>query len=103
MKQAPNILPVAQRPGREADHLPPSTELVKNEWSYTATPYTCLLLKEGYFQENENLLDGKPTENTNRALGPHWIFFPAVTTIPAAVTAVTAVSVKTATPFSKGI
>jgi hypothetical protein len=27
-----------KRPGREADHLPPSGAEVKNEWSYTSTP-----------------------------------------------------------------
>jgi hypothetical protein len=26
------------RPGREADHSPPSSDEVKNAWSYTATP-----------------------------------------------------------------
>jgi hypothetical protein len=27
-----------KRPGREADHSPPSSAEVKNEWSYTSTP-----------------------------------------------------------------
>jgi hypothetical protein len=27
-----------KRPGREADHLPPSSAKVKNAWSYTSTP-----------------------------------------------------------------
>jgi hypothetical protein len=27
-----------KRPGREADHLPPSTAEVKSVWSYTSTP-----------------------------------------------------------------
>jgi hypothetical protein len=27
-----------QRPGREADHSPPSNAEVKNAWSYTSTP-----------------------------------------------------------------
>jgi hypothetical protein len=27
-----------KRPGREADHLPPSSAEVKNAWSYTSTP-----------------------------------------------------------------
>jgi hypothetical protein len=27
-----------RRPGREADHLPPSSADVKNRWSYTSTP-----------------------------------------------------------------
>jgi hypothetical protein len=26
------------KPGREADHSPPSSAKVKNEWSYTFTP-----------------------------------------------------------------
>jgi hypothetical protein len=28
----------AKRPGREADHSPPSSAEVKNAWSYTSTP-----------------------------------------------------------------
>jgi hypothetical protein len=28
-----------KRPGREADHSPPSSAESKNEWSYTSTPY----------------------------------------------------------------
>jgi hypothetical protein len=31
-----------KRPGREADHSPPSSVEVKNEWSYTSTPPVCL-------------------------------------------------------------
>jgi hypothetical protein len=27
-----------QRPGREADHSPPSSAEVRNEWSYTSNP-----------------------------------------------------------------
>jgi hypothetical protein len=27
-----------KRPGREADHSPPSSAEVKNAWSYTSTP-----------------------------------------------------------------
>jgi hypothetical protein len=27
-----------KRPGREADHSPPSNAEVKNAWSYTSTP-----------------------------------------------------------------
>jgi len=27
-----------KRPGREADHSPPSSTEVKNAWSYTSTP-----------------------------------------------------------------
>jgi hypothetical protein len=30
-----------KRPGRQADHSPPSSAEVKNEWSYTASPPTC--------------------------------------------------------------
>jgi hypothetical protein len=30
--------PGVKRPGREADHSPPSSAEVKNEWSYTSTP-----------------------------------------------------------------
>jgi hypothetical protein len=29
-----------KRPGREADHLPPSSAAVKNAWRYTSTPNT---------------------------------------------------------------
>jgi hypothetical protein len=29
---------VVKRPGREADHSPPSNAQVKNAWSYTSTP-----------------------------------------------------------------
>jgi hypothetical protein len=32
-----------KRPGSEADHLPPTTVEVKNEWSSTSTPPVCLL------------------------------------------------------------
>jgi hypothetical protein len=28
-----------KRPVREADHSPPSSDEVKNAWSYTSTPY----------------------------------------------------------------
>jgi hypothetical protein len=31
-----------RRPGREADHSPPSSAGVKNVWSYTSTPLICL-------------------------------------------------------------
>jgi hypothetical protein len=31
-----------KRPGREADHSPPSSAEVKNAWSYTSTPTICL-------------------------------------------------------------
>jgi hypothetical protein len=30
--------PGVKRPGREADHSPPSSDEVKNEWSYTTPP-----------------------------------------------------------------
>jgi hypothetical protein len=30
--------PGVKRPGREADHSPPSSVEVKNAWSYTSTP-----------------------------------------------------------------
>jgi len=32
--------PGVKRPGREADHSPPSTSEIKNTWSYTSTPHT---------------------------------------------------------------
>jgi hypothetical protein len=39
----PGILSLGvKRPGREADHSPPSSAEIKNEWSYTSTPPTCL-------------------------------------------------------------
>jgi hypothetical protein len=31
-----------KRPRRDVDHAPPSSTEVKNEWSYTSTPPTCL-------------------------------------------------------------
>ena len=31
-----------KQPGRESDHSAPSSAEVKNEWSYTSTPLTCL-------------------------------------------------------------
>jgi hypothetical protein len=31
-----------KRPGHEADNLPKSNAEVKNEWSYTSVPPTCL-------------------------------------------------------------
>jgi hypothetical protein len=32
------IPPYIKRPGREADHSPPSSAKIKNAWSYTSTP-----------------------------------------------------------------
>jgi hypothetical protein len=32
------FFPGVKRPGREADHSPPSSAKVKNAWSYTSTP-----------------------------------------------------------------
>jgi len=33
------LLPMGvERPGREADHSPPTNAEIKNVWSYTATP-----------------------------------------------------------------
>jgi hypothetical protein len=37
-----NFTPWVKRPGREADHLSPSSAKVKNEWSYTSTPQILL-------------------------------------------------------------
>jgi hypothetical protein len=42
------------RPGREADHSPPSSAVVKNAWSYTSTPQYifmvwCLVKHRDYF------------------------------------------------------
>ena len=34
--------PGVKRPRRDVDHAPPSSTEVKNEWSYTSTPPTCL-------------------------------------------------------------
>jgi hypothetical protein len=34
--------PGVKRPGREADHSPPSSAEVKNAWGYTSTPPICL-------------------------------------------------------------
>ena len=36
------ISPGVKRPGRDVNHLPPSTAEVKNEWSYTSAPPICL-------------------------------------------------------------
>jgi hypothetical protein len=37
----PGVLSLGvKRPGREADHSPPSIVEVKNAWSYTSTPNT---------------------------------------------------------------
>jgi hypothetical protein len=33
---------VIKRPGREADHSPPSSAEVKNVWSYTSTHAICV-------------------------------------------------------------
>jgi hypothetical protein len=43
-----------KRPGREADHSPPSSAEVKNTWSYTSTPQYvlvawCLVKHRGTF------------------------------------------------------
>jgi len=44
------LTPGVKRPGREADHSPPSTAEVKPEWSYTSTPQyifmSCCLIKQ---------------------------------------------------------
>jgi hypothetical protein len=32
------LSPDLKRPGREADYSPPSSEEIKNDWSYTPTP-----------------------------------------------------------------
>jgi hypothetical protein len=32
------LIPGLKRPGREADHTPPSSAEVKNAWSYTSAP-----------------------------------------------------------------
>jgi hypothetical protein len=32
------LFPGIKRPGREADHSPPSSADVKNAWNYTSTP-----------------------------------------------------------------
>jgi hypothetical protein len=34
-----------KRPGREADHSPPSSAEVKNAWSYTSTPQYAFIVK----------------------------------------------------------
>jgi hypothetical protein len=44
--------PWLKRPGREADHSPPSSAEVKNAWSYTSTPHYafiawCLVKTQG--------------------------------------------------------
>jgi len=36
------FVPEVKRLGRDFDHLPLSSAKVKNEWSYTSTPPTCL-------------------------------------------------------------
>jgi hypothetical protein len=42
MQWVPGALsPGVKRPGREADHSPPSSTEVKNAWGYTSTPPTC--------------------------------------------------------------
>jgi hypothetical protein len=39
IQSVPGALSVGvKRPGREANHSPPSSSEVKNEWSYTSTP-----------------------------------------------------------------
>jgi hypothetical protein len=41
MQRVPGDLSLGvKRPGREADHLPPSVAEVKNAWRYTSTPNT---------------------------------------------------------------
>jgi hypothetical protein len=37
-----DYFPGVKRPGREAEHSPPSSAEVKNEWSCTSTPYVFL-------------------------------------------------------------
>jgi len=76
MKWVPENLPVVQRSGRETDHLPSSTEYGKNEWSYAATPLTRFLIEERHLQKKETVFDGKPTDNTNRTLGPLLVLLP---------------------------
>jgi hypothetical protein len=39
----PGVLSLGvKRPGRETDHLPPSSAEIKNVWSFTSTPPICL-------------------------------------------------------------
>jgi hypothetical protein len=50
---------VIKRPGREADHSPPSRAEVKNAWSYTSTPQYAFmawcLVKQVHFRMLENI------------------------------------------------
>jgi len=45
------FFPGVKQPGHELDHPPPSSAKVKNEWSYTSTPTTCLhgMDKDNFF------------------------------------------------------
>jgi len=36
------ISPEVKRPGREADHSPPSSAEVRNAWTYTSTALICV-------------------------------------------------------------
>jgi len=38
-----------KRPEREADHSPPSSVEVQNEWSYNSTPPICLTATLNFF------------------------------------------------------
>jgi hypothetical protein len=38
----PEFFPGVKRPGHQVDHSPPSSTVVKSEWSYTSTPHIYL-------------------------------------------------------------
>jgi hypothetical protein len=42
MQWVPGSFPVGKRPGREAEHSPPSSAEVRKAWSYTSTHPICL-------------------------------------------------------------
>ena len=42
-----DFLQVIKWPGSEVNHLPPSSDKVENEWSYTSTPLDAFMVQTG--------------------------------------------------------
>jgi hypothetical protein len=52
----PGVLSLrVKRPGREADHSPPSSAEVKNAWSYTSTPQYAFMAWWSLKKHRQNL------------------------------------------------
>jgi hypothetical protein len=75
-----------KRPGREADHSPPSSAEVKNAWSYTSTParvFTvwCLIKHRDIFTFTATKLTGKCGKSAATFISIHPLQIPPFYTI----------------------